>query len=313
MRFRSRIRRRTATLAEPLSRALVPLILGLTRRTMLRSGVSSHERTMAGINCHYYHLPARSGALGIPVVLIHGIADRATTWALTIRGMARIGPVYALDLPGFGQSSYPPGRRYATLAEQVAVVQSLIYEVLGAAPLLVGNSMGGWISLRLAELSPELTRGAVLLDPGGALLEGRGSWENFVRTVQVADLSTVRQIYRQMYGRTPIPLYLAQHSFRELFRRDAVQNFVTASNEEDFFTAEDLRRISVPTALIWGERDAFLPAGSFEFFRDNLPTTQVLRLPGCGHLPQIERPREVVRFIRSFAEGLSNTPSEQNW
>lgn len=304
--------RRRIALGEPLSRVLIPLTMGLTRRALLRSGVTSEERRLAGISTHFYR---RAGLPGsdpeMPLVLIHGIADSALTWAFTIRGMARIGPVFALDLPGFGLSGRPPGRKYATIAEQVAVVAALVREVVGRPALLVGNSMGGWIAARMALEEPALVRGIVLIDPGGALLEGRASWDSFVATVSVPDLRSVRAIYRQMFGRVPAALYLAQHSFQELFLRESVREFIAAAtaaaDAEDvaatgFFTPTDLRRITCPTALIWGDRDTFLPRGSFEFFRDNLPDAQVLVLKGVGHLPQREAPRAVVRFVGEFAE-----------
>jgi pimeloyl-ACP methyl ester carboxylesterase len=79
-----------------------------------------------------------------------------------------------------------------------------------------------------------------------------------------------------------------------------VTQFVAAVSEESFFRPADLAAIGVPCALVWGMADRFLPAGSFEFFRDNLPAPAVLALPGCGHLPQRERPRQVLRFIRQF-------------
>lgn len=302
--------RRSLNLGDPLSRVVIPLALGITRRVMLRRGVASHEARLEGINVHYYHRGGSSGdSLGLPVVLIHGIADSALTWAFTMRGMARIGPVYAIDLPGFGQSGYPRGRRYATILEHVAVVQALIREVIGRPALLVGNSMGGWIAGRLAELSPELARAIVMVDPGGAMLEGRRSWEPFVNTVAVRDLRSVRMIYHQMFGRVNPALYLGQRGFQDMFLRDAVRHFVESSDESDFFTPEDLRRISVPAALVWGERDTFLPSGSLAFFRDNLPGRKLLLLRGCGHLPQRERPYRLVRFVRDFARDLEAVPA----
>jgi pimeloyl-ACP methyl ester carboxylesterase len=289
-------------LSEPLSRVLMPLILGLSRRALLRTGVEGHERRLGGILTSYYRLEAAPGsAPGVPVVLIHGIADSAMTWAFMLRPLARVGPVYAVDLPGFGHSGYPAGRRYATISEHVAVLAELIRQEIGRPALLVGNSMGGWIVARLAISAPELAAGVVLLDPGGAMLDGRPSWEAFVATVAVPDLRTVRAIYRQMFGRVPLPLYLGQHSFQALFLRDAVTQFVAAAAEDEFFHPAELRAIQAPTALVWGARDTFLPPGSFEFFRDHLPGPELLVLPGCGHLPQRERPRAVARFIRNFA------------
>lgn len=291
------------TLSIPLSEAVMPLVTGLLRRLVLRWGAQSEERRLAGIPTHYYRLDGAPGSdPRLPIVLIHGIADNALTWAFMLPALRRIGPVYAVDLPGFGLSGYPPGRRYATIAEQAAVVRALITEVIGRPALLVGNSMGGWVSARLALDTPELARGIVLLDPGGAMLGGRSSWEPFVATVAVPDLRTVRRIYRQMFGFIPPPLYLGQRGFQQLFRRDAVARFVEAADEAAFFRPEELRRIQVPTALVWGLSDHFLPAGSLEFFRENLPGPQLLLLRGCGHLPQRERPRRVARFIQAFAK-----------
>ncbi len=297
--------RRQLDLGGPLSPVLIPLVLGLRRKMLLRAGAVSVERRLAGIRTHWYYVPGRSGSdPELPLVLIHGIADSALTWAFTMRGLARIGPVYALDLPGFGLSGFPPGRRYTTIAEHTQVIAALLREEIGHPALLVGNSMGGWISLRLAQTQPALVRGLVLLDPGGALLNGRDSWQPFVEVVTAPDLGAVRRIYRQMYGRVPLPLYFSQRAFQSLFLRDPVQQFVALASEDDFFTAEELRQISVPVGLVWGDRDRFLPDGSFEFFRDNLPGADVLVLRRCGHLPQYERPRAVVRFVRRFARRL---------
>jgi len=287
-------------LLDPLSEALIPLVLGLGRKAMLRAGVRDGQRRLAGVNINYYYLPGRASGAGTPVVLIHGIADSAITWLFMLRPLAALGPVYAIDLPGFGHSGYPQGRRYATIGEHVAVVQELIREEIGRPALLVGNSMGGWIAARLALAAPELVAGIVLLDPGGAMLAGRASWDLFVSTVAVPDLRTVRAIYRQMFGRVPLALYLGQLGFRALFLRDAVTQFVAAADEREFFHPGELRAIGVPSALVWGERDTFLPAGSFEYFRDHLPDPAVLTLRGCGHLPQRERPGAVARFIQRF-------------
>ena len=288
---------------DPLSHALIPTVNGITRNLLLRTGVTEEDHTLRGIPVHLYRLAGASGSdPELPIVLIHGIADSALTWAFVLHGLAKIGPVYAIDLSGFGLSGYPQGRRYASIGEHVDVVRALITQVIGRPALLIGNSLGGWIAARLASESPANVSGIIMIDPGGAGLAGRTSWEPFVKTVAVPDLRTVRLIFRQMFGITPLrlALYLGQRGFQTLFRRDPVTHFVAAACEDDFLSPEDLGGIRVPSALIWGQADHFLPAGSFEFFRDNLPAPALLSLPGCGHLPQRERPRQVLRFVKRF-------------
>ncbi len=288
---------------DPLSSALIPMVNGITRHLLLRTGVAEEERTLLGIPVHFYRLDGAPGSdPELPIILIHGIADSALTWAFVLHGLAKIGPVYVIDLPGFGLSGYPQDRRYARINEHVGVVRALIAQVIGRPALLIGNSLGGWIAARLAIESPASICGIVVIDPGGARLAGRPSWEPFIQTVAVPDLRAVRRVFRQMFGLTPLllALYLGQRGFQTLFLRDSVTHFVAAASEDDFLSPEDLAGISVPSGLIWGQTDRFLPAGSFEFFRDNLPAPALLTLVGCGHLPQRERPGQVVKFVKKF-------------
>jgi pimeloyl-ACP methyl ester carboxylesterase len=279
----------------------MPLIQGLTRRALLQRGVMMREVRVNGIALNYYALAGETSSAQLPLLLLHGIADNALTWAQMMRALSTLGPVYALDLPGFGLSALPAGRQYISLAEYVAVVEAFIRAVIGPAPLLIGNSLGGWMALQLALQMPQRARGIVALNPGGAMLGGRPSWESFVETVAVRDLNTVRRIYRQMFGAVPLPLYLGQESFQALFLREPVTQFVAAASEDDFFQPGELRKLKAPVGLVWGDRDAFLPTGSFEFFRDELAEPELLVLTRCGHLPQQERPRAVARFVRDFA------------
>lgn len=297
----------------PLSRVSVPLFNGLARQRLMRRGVQQREARLQGICISYYYKgPAGdAGAGAIPIVLVHGIADNALTWSFIFNSLARGHPVYAIDLPGYGFSSLPHGRNYTTLDEMRDVLADFLREVIGGPALVVGNSMGGWLAIKLAWAAPELVSGTILMDSGGAPLNGRASWEPFGEAIGMRDLRSARLAFRQMFGAVPAPLlYLGQHSLQDLFQRQVVQEFVSnmvaAVPEEVLLHPEDLRDIPVPAGLVWGLNDRFLPEGSLEFFRDNLPDAPKLLLQRCGHLPQRERPRSVLRFIRQFAAQLAS-------
>jgi len=295
-------------LGVPISRVTLPLANGLARRRLLRSGAEQRETRVQGISINYYYqAPGQATPGAFPIVLVHGIADNALTWALVMRSLAYDHSVYAVDLPGYGLSGTPAGRRYATLDEMRDVLALFVHDVIGAPALIVGNSMGGWLAVKLAWSAPESVRALVLIDAGGAPLEGRASWEPFAELIGVRDLRSSRLMFRQMFGAVPAPLlYLGQRGLQELFQRQVVREFVAnlaaeAGAEEALLRPDELRRLPVPAALIWGRSDTFLPRGSLEFFRDNLPGAPTLLLRRCGHMPQRERPRAVVRFIRQYA------------
>jgi pimeloyl-ACP methyl ester carboxylesterase len=295
----------------------VPLINGLARRRLLRSGAEQREAIVQGIPINYYvQQPARATRDAFPIVLLHGIADNALTWSFILGPLARQHPVYAIDLPGYGFSGLPRDRFYLSLDETRDVLVAFLRQVIEVPALVVGNSMGGWLAVKLAWSAPDLLRGIMLLDAGGAPLQGRDSWVAFGETIGIPDMKTARLVFRQMFGAIPAPmLYFGQHSLQELFQRRVVRDFVAslmdADPERELLRAGDLRDLPVPAALLWGLGDHFLPEGSLEFFRANMPGAPTLLLKRCGHLPQRERPLAVTRFIKQFAAQLADAPRPQ--
>jgi pimeloyl-ACP methyl ester carboxylesterase len=317
---------------DPLSRAIIPLLNGFSHHRLLRKGAERREVRVDGVTISYYYQaasePTAQGERSIPILLVHGIADSALTWALVMNPLARDHDTYAIDLPGYGLSGVPKGHTYATLDEMRDLLELFIREVIGRPALVVGNSMGGWLAVKLAWSAPAQLHGIMLLDAGGAPGEGRAAWERFAQTIGVPDLRSTWQVFRQMFGVIPRPLlylaiprpllYLGLRGFQETFQRRTVRDFVAmlveTMGEDQLLQPGDLRHLPVPAALVWGLADNFLPPGSLEFFRQNLPEVPTLLLRRCGHLPQRERPNALVRFIRQFAAQLASghfTPAEK--
>jgi pimeloyl-ACP methyl ester carboxylesterase len=304
-------------ISAPLSRAMVPLLNGLGRRHLLQRGAKQCEVWLNDMSINYYVKQPRDAAAEteLPILLIHGIADNALTWSFVIGPLAHAHPVYAIDLPGYGYSGLPADCGHATLDEMCDMLALFLREVIGRPALVVGNSMGGWLAVKLGWAVPELVRGVALLDAGGAPLSGIDSWLSFAEAIDIRDMRMARQVFRQMFGAIPAPLlYVGQHSLQDTFQRRVVRDFVAdlkskaAMPDDVLLKPNDLRNLPMPAALIWGLGDHFLPAGSLEFFRANLPDAPTLLLKRCGHLPQRERPLPVLRFIKRFAAQLSAPP-----
>ncbi|MDZ4721592.1 MAG: alpha/beta fold hydrolase [Roseiflexaceae bacterium] len=309
---------------DPLSRALAPLADGFLRRAMLRLGVAECQLRLNGILVHYYYRPAlrqrvsrRRRMLSVvgramlgqrhtlrptPILLIHGLGDNALTWTFILELLAPDRDIYAIDLPGYGFSGLPNGQLFASMDQMRSVLESFLQEVIKRPTIVVGNSMGGWLAVRMAHSVPQFVREIVLINPGGAMLDGRASWESFLATVAVPDLKTTRQVIQQVLGFIPaIFVYIGLRSIQARFQHQVVRSFVEHADERDFLAPEELQHISVRTALVWGLGDHFLPAGSLEFFRANLIDQPMLLIQRCGHLPQRERPLLVARFLDAEA------------
>ncbi|MFQ5519964.1 MAG: alpha/beta fold hydrolase [Candidatus Methylomirabilia bacterium] len=126
-------------------------------------------RELDGLRLHY----VVEGS-GPPVVLVHGLGGFAESWRHNLSGLGRQATVYALDLPGFGQSSQP-FRQYS-LGFFVAVLEGFRAGLELPRPVLVGHSLGGAVVAAYALGHPQKADRLVLI---GAVVPGfdyRPSW-----------------------------------------------------------------------------------------------------------------------------------------
>lgn len=305
------VTRGVRTTFRPFSRAILPIATGITRRILAWKGVIIQERMVHKTMAGWYFGPSKARTRpDVPILLVHGLSANAITWGLQINALRTVGPVYAIDLPGFGLSGYPQGRRFATFQEQCTFLEHFIETVIGRPTLIAGYSLGGWLAVRLAWQRPDLVAGVALINPGGAWLKGPESWLPFVRQFRMETVSMVQPVYRQIFGNWLVHFLLtfAEYGFWELFQRDAVQPFFAAIQKDDLLQGEELRRSPVPIGLFWGLNDRFMPAGTLEFFLDNLPAgSLVVLMRRCGHLAIWDRPWSVIQFIQEMGKRVTTT------
>jgi pimeloyl-ACP methyl ester carboxylesterase len=294
---------RLTFLYDPFSAAVMPLADGLARRWLLTHGLSQQFLHHGPIELSYYHQPAQTPG-NLPLLLVHGIGDSSMTWALTMPLLAHRHELFALDLPGHGYTNLPFGRSYVTLDEHLDELEVFARQAIKRPFVVVGNSLGGLLAVRLANRVRDLVAGAVLLDPGGAPL-GRPIWDAFFNKLRDTSLFGAYRTSQELIGVVPGPaLALTTRSVQRMLQRPVILQAYEHSGDEVFLSAAELMSLSVPTGLIWGLRDRFLPPGSREFFQAQLPGARTLFMNRCGHLPQRERPLAVNRFVQRFARDV---------
>ena len=239
------------------------------------------------------------GGTGTPIVLIHGFASDATSWA-PVEAHLKHRPLIRIDLPGHGKS---PKLKIANFAALAKVMRNAFDALDLEDAHLVGHSLGGAISLALADTRPRSLSSLTLIAPAGlgpdmdrAALSGicnatrpesLGPWlKRFVANEGIITESYVRLA---MAGRSDPNLRAAQRALADTLFPDGVQAF-------DLRAALD--RIDTPTRIIWGKQDAIIP------WKHALraPGKVALHLfDGIGHMPQIELAEEVGKIIGSNA------------
>jgi pimeloyl-ACP methyl ester carboxylesterase len=252
---------------------------------------------------------------GPPVVLLHGFADSADTWRYALDALARLDRrAVAVDLPGFASAS-PLGPE-PVLEQLDRFGEALIrrYAPKGGA-VLVGNSLGGCMALRLAQREELGLAGVVPVAPAGldmarwlAIIER----DPLVRWLLASPVpvprpvlqTAVAQVYRRVAFHRPGAVDpKAIRAFCEHFSDKAtVARFLTAGRRlyPELNDCFELERIQCPVLVVWGRQDRMVHARGARQLTAAVPHARVALLDGVGHCPQLEAPDRFAELLLGF-------------
>lgn len=264
-----------------------------------------------------------------PALYVHGLGGSSQNWSALMQELDGVVDGEALDLPGFGDSPPPDDGDYTVSGHARAVIRYL--DASGRAPVhLVGNSLGGAVTTRVAALRPDLVRTLTLVSPAlpeirvqrsavpTALVALPGVARLFTRlTREWSAEQRVRGVTALCYGD---PGRVSPEGFRnavrEMERRLELPYFWDAMTRStrgivDAYTLggqhglwRQAERVLAPTLLVYGGRDQLvgfrMAAKASRAFRE----ARLLTLPDAGHVAMMEYPEEVARAFRAL---LSDT------
>lgn len=255
-----------------------------------------------------------SGGDGPPTVLLHGWLDNADTWMTVLDRLSVAGrPAVAYDLPGFGTA--PPlgsGSVLNQLVDFAADAVDLAAERSGEPVIVAGNSLGGWVALRLAQ-DPDLPiAGVVPIGPAGIqmapaffTLDRIPAVSRIIGMPAPVPPAVVRSVAGSLYRRLAFAEPAAvDQAVVDRFTRFHVERGVIRERLEyakrlrpELDQPFDGSAIKVPVTVIWGEADRLcVPSGAAQL-AEAVPHASIRMLPGVGHTPQVEAPQVVIEAI----------------
>jgi pimeloyl-ACP methyl ester carboxylesterase len=242
---------------------------------------------------------------GHPFLLLHGGGGPQTVAAFadllaTTRDARVITPVH----PGFGGTARPDH-----IADPHALA-ALYVELLDHLDLsdvtVVGNSIGGWIAAEMALLhSPRITS-VVLVDAVGIEDVEHPVVDFFSLTMpEITQLS-----FHNPAASTFDPSALTDAERLLLAGNRATLRTLGGTSMLDSTLAARLADVAVPTLVVWGESDQIVLPDYGRTFAAGIPGAVFLLLSEAGHLPQIERPEQLLVAVWNFAdEHARNAPT----
>ena len=263
--------------------------------------------TVNGIRTHYV-----AAGKGEPLLLLHGLGASLMAWGLNIEPLSQEFSVYAIDIPGHGDSEKPD------LDYQMPTAINFVRGFMDALGLerasIAGSSMGGMIALRTAVEYPELVNRLVLVDAAG--LGREVAW--FLRAMSlplVGELienpsprNTRVLLSRIFYN----PSLVQESLIREIYRtrimpgsKRAVLRIIRGAIglrgiHSKWIMTNELEQLNSPVLIVWGAQDRILPVSHATNAARIAPQVSLSIFDECGHWPQMERGNEFNRVALEF-------------
>lgn len=231
------------------------------------------------------------------VVLVHGLGSSSLSWVKVLPPLRRRYRVYAPDLPGWGYSPLPVGRDHVTMPQLTDALIAFLESIVKRKVVLVGQSLGGWVAAKVAARRPDLVHQLVLCNAAGVFYqEVRGLRD----LLDVRSQAQVESFWEMMWHKVPWFYRFFTTDYVAKMHEPRVLQFFDALQEGDFLN-DDLKRIQIPTSILWGTSDRFVPIQTVDTMIGLLADARVYWIPRCGHIPALERPKEFLRIIRAIA------------
>ena len=226
------------------------------------------------------------------LVLLHGAGDHAGSWSAVVAALAPDHRLVVPDLPGHGDSQ--PAEGVLPMETVLGGVVGLLRAEAAAdrpAPVVVGNSLGGWLALLVGRAHPELASRLVVVN-GGAIPGPRDP-----NLLLPQDREQARRILDLVGAPGPLPDGVVDGLVRDL-NSGALPRFMAADDLDAYDLTGRLGEVTVPVDLVWGELDRYLPMDYARAHLDALPAARLTVVEECGHVPLRYCPESFIPVLR---------------
>lgn len=246
------------------------------------------------------------------IIMIHGFGGNKDNWLRFSKEMTDDYRILAPDLPGHGDSVSDHSNSY-TIENQAKWLNEFMEKLKISKAHIVGNSMGGAISLKLTHLYPEKVSTLTLLDSAGLLKnesEYVGLLKKGINPLVVGSTEEFKELMSFVMEKKPyIPGMIYEVLAEKKIARKAIdkkvfQDMITDINKMEGLLSE----IKSPTLIIWGQNDRVIHVDNAEAFHKKIDGSQKIIFENVGHLPMIEAPEKTgehfARFLLSCKKNL---------
>lgn len=274
--------------------------------TLKKTYANEHSKFIAidGMEVHY-----RDEGYGQPIILIHGTGASLHTWDNWTEELKKTFRVIRLDLPAYGLTGPHPENKY-TIPYYSDFLNKFVDSLKVNNFILAGNSLGGSIAWYYVTENEEKVVLLSLLNSGGFFSQDKGSPLVFklARAPFIKDIlryvtprffikNTLKEVYHDESKLTDKKI----DTYRDLIlREDNREAFIYRSKNKSVDYTDRLNEIKIPTQILWGDNDAWIPVENAKLFAEKIPNVKVDIMKDTGHIPMEERPEESLKLFVDF-------------
>ncbi|UJF20859.1 alpha/beta fold hydrolase [Shewanella sp. OMA3-2] len=245
-----------------------------------------------------------------PIVLLHGTSSSLHTWDGWVNALKDERQVIRFDLPGFGLTGPTVDSNYS-IENYCRIVVEVLDMLKVDRAILVGNSLGGYVSWATAVFYPDRVAKLVLIDSSGYPFEAKSIPIGF----SIASTPILNKLMQQV-----LPRGMVESSVKNVYGNPESVTPELVSRYFDLTTrtgnrqalVERLQQIrpgqlvpriselNLSTLIIWGQQDRLIPPDIADRFHRDIIGSQLVRFNELGHVPQEEDPHRTVNAFKAF-------------
>ncbi len=256
-----------------------------------------------GMPVHY-----RVEGEGMPLVLIHGTAASLHTWDAWTEQLSSDFKVVRFDLPAFGLTGPSPEGNYS-LDFYAEFVDKVLVNLNIDSCYIAGNSLGGAVSWYYTTQYPNKVKKLVLVDASGhPRVNGQPTIFKLAQQPAFAAIfksftpkfiieNNLKAVY---HDQSKISDELVDRYFRMALREGNRQAFIDRANTKFTTRSELIETLDVPTLILWGEHDAWVPLSDAYLFNKEIKGSELIVYEDAGHVPMEEIPFKTAQDTKTF-------------
>jgi pimeloyl-ACP methyl ester carboxylesterase len=270
------------------------------------AGPPSEFLSVAGLRMHVRDTGPKTAPA---VILLHGLGSSLHTWDPWAEALSKTRRVIRYDLPGFGLTGADPTGDY-TDARGIVVLAALMDTLGVRRASLIGNSMGGKLAWMFAAEHPDRVNKLVLISPDGyaspGFEYGKKPEVPFAAKLLPYTLPTfmLRMNLVPAYGDKSRLTDAVVRRYRDMMLAPGVRQALLDRTAQVLLEPPEpmLRRITAPTLLVWGEKDALIPFSNARDYMAVVRDCRLVSFPELGHLPMEEDPVRSLPPVAAFLD-----------